>query len=236
MYNILFLGQDIGTFSRLRDSLPRHMRLEPEHEIVNLSRTIRSVKPHGIVLPISNPGPEEFSILKKVIDTPRVPGVIVTSDYLTVAQAVSCMRFGAYDCLTGPMNYDAVSACLNRMILPEKPPEDTGKYPGEDLLAGNSPAVISLRQRLIKYSDLSFPVLITGETGSGKDLAAKTIHLHSPRKNQPFVTINCASYPEDLLTTEMFGSHKGAFTGPPTDPDYLKVPIRALCFWMKLGN
>jgi transcriptional regulator with PAS, ATPase and Fis domain len=134
------------------------------------------------------------------------------------------------------MNYDAVGACLNRMILPVKPPENTGKYPGEDLLAGNSPAVVSLRRRLIKYSDLCFPVLITGETGSGKDLAAKTIHLHSPRNNQPFVTINCASYPEDLLTTEMFGSHKGAFTGSTDRPGLFESADKGTLFLDEIGE
>ena len=160
------MGQEKTDYSLLRDSLPLFMKLESEYERTNLRATLHSVRPHGIILPISSPCPEDFSFLKELIGIPRVPGIIVTANYMTAAQAVSCMRFGAYDCLTGPMNGDVLGACLKRMIQPA----DDGRKVSEELIAGNSPAVRSLRRRIMKYADLPYPVLVTGETGSGKKL------------------------------------------------------------------
>ena len=189
------------------------MKLEPESEKINLQTSIQTVKPHGIILSLSNPGPEEFSFLKKIIEIPQVPGVIVTSNYMTAAQAVSCMRFGAYDCLTGPANGEVIAACLKRMIHPKLSESESEEKKAEPLLAGNSPAVNALRSRLQKFSKLPYPVLISGETGSGKELAAKTIHSLGNRCQKPFTAVNCASFNDDLLGSEMFGSTSGAFTG-----------------------
>lgn len=210
MYRILYLGQDKITYSRLRDGLPVYMRLEPENEKARLKDSVTSTKIHGIILPFSNPGPDDFGYLRKVIGMPEVPGVIVTANYMTAAQAVCCMRHGAFDCLTGPVNGEVMGACLNRLVHTDQS--------DKTLIAGESPAVEDLLDRLIKYSDLPYPVLITGETGSGKELAAKTIHNHSSRRNGPFTAVNCASYPDSLLGSEMFGSRKGAFTGSVDRP------------------
>ncbi len=224
MYRILYLGQDKTIYSRLRENLPIYMRLEPEYVRTRLEGSLRSAETHGIILPLYNPGPEDLSFLKGVIGIPEVPGVIVTANYMTTAQAVCCMRYGAFDCLTGTVNGEVMGACLNRMIHHSAPglqaeSESSSSY---DLIAGNSTAVKDLRNRLIKYSELPYPVLITGETGSGKELAAKMIHNHSNRSNGPFTAVNCAAYPDDLLGSEMFGSRKGAFTGSIDRPGLIE--------------
>lgn len=230
MYRILYVGQNSTDYSQLRDSLPVFMKLEPRTEQINLQAALRSVKPHGIILPLSNPGPDEFSFLKKIIDIPRAPGIIVTADYITAAQAVSCMRFGAYDCLPGPVSGEVVGACLSRMIQPVHSDENAL------FLAGNSSAVTELRDRLLKYSEMPYPVLINGETGSGKELAAKTIHFLSNRRKGPFTAVNCASYSDELLGSEMFGSLKGAFTGSTDRPGLFEASSGGTLFLDEIGE
>jgi len=232
MYRILYIGQEKTNYSLLRDSLPLFMKLESEHERTKLRTALHSVKPHGIILPISSPCPEDFSFLKELIGIPRIPGVIVTANYMTAAQAVSCMRFGAYDCLTGPVNGDILVACLKRMIQPDLENE----IDSEQELAGNSSAVRALRSRIKEYSHLPHPVLITGETGSGKELTARIIHNLSQRSNGPFTAVNCASYNDDLLSSEMFGSLKGAFTGSMDRPGLFEVSTGGTLFLDEIGE
>ncbi len=237
MYRILYIGQNSTDYSRLRDSLPLFMKLEPRHEQINLQTTLRSVRPHGIILPISNPGPDDFSFLKNLLGIPRVPGVIVTANYMTAAQAVSCMRFGAYDCLTGPVSGEVVGACLARMIQPVYPDDNASeKRSSGPFLAGKSSAVTALRDRLLKYSEMPYPVLITGETGSGKELAAKTIHFLSSRRKGPFTAVNCASYSDELLGAEMFGCLKGAFTGSTDRPGLFEASSGGTLFLDEIGE
>jgi len=219
MYRILYMGQEKADYSLLRDSLPLCMKLESEYERTNLQTRLHSVRPHGIILPISSPRLEDFSFLKELIGIPRVPGVIVTANYMTAAQAVSCMRFGAYDCLTGPVSGEVLGACLKRMIQPTDDDSDVSKQ----AIAGNSPAVKALRHRIIKYAELPYPVLITGETGSGKELVAGIIHTLSRHRKGPFTAVNCASYNDELLGSEMFGSLRGAYTGSTDRPGLFEI-------------
>jgi len=233
MYRILYVGQDRSKFLFLRDNLPLCMKLERGHEKVTLQTSIDSVKPHGIILPLLNPGPDDFSLLKMIIQLPRAPGVIITANYMSAAQAVSCMRFGAYDCLVGPMSGEVIAASLNRMIQPEvdRENEDTGR-----LLSGKSSIIKALHKRLLKYADLPYPVLISGETGSGKDLAAKTIHSMGKRRNRPFIAVNCATYTDELLGSEIFGSSKGAFTGSIDKPGLFEASNGGTLFLDEIGE
>jgi DNA-binding NtrC family response regulator len=232
MYRILYLGQDKNTYTRLRDGFPIHMHLEPEHERNRLKERLSVSKTHGIILPFHSPGLEDFGFLKRIIGTPNVPGVIVTASYMTAPQAVCCMRHGAFDCLVGPVNGEVMGACLNRMIRPEKRKNQTP----ERLIAGRSQVVEKLLDRLEKYSDLPYPVLITGETGSGKELAARTIHSQSNRRCGPFTAVNCASFPDDILGSELFGSRRGAFTGSVDRPGLFESSNGGTLFLDEIGE
>ena len=228
MYRILYLGQKKINYFRLKDGLPEHIHLEPEHERSGLEKSLASTRTHGIILPLSNPGPDELGYLKKVLGIPGVPGVIVIANYMTAAQAVCCMRHGAFDCLTGPVNGIVMGSCLNRMIHIY--------HSDEKLIAGNSSVIEDLIDRLIKYSDLPHPVLITGETGSGKELAARTIHYHSRRRDGPFTAVNCAYFPDDILGSELFGSRRGAFTGSVDRPGLFESSCGGTLFLDEIGE
>lgn len=226
MYRILYLGQDKITYSRLREDFPLHMRLEPAFRRSHLKESLSSSETHGIILPLPSPGPEDLGFLKSVIGTPGAPGVIVTANFMTPAQAVCCMRQGAFDCITGPVNGKLVGASLERLIRPAS--VETRQT--DRLIAGSSQVVERLTDRLIKYSDLDHPVLITGETGSGKELAARMIHRFGDRSGGPFTAVNCATFPDDIIGSELFGSKRGAFTGSVDRPGLFESSTRGVLF------
>lgn len=232
MYRILYLGQDKVTYTRLRDGFPLHMRLEPTFQRSLLKESLSVTKTHGIILPLPSPGPEDLSFLKKVIGTPGAPGVIVTANFMTAAQAVCCMRYGAFDCITGPVNGKLIGASLDRLIRPAS----TEREETDHLIAGCSQVVEKLTDRLAKFSDLPYPVLITGETGSGKELAARMIHRCGDRRDGPFTAVNCGSFPDDILGSEMFGSKKGAFTGSVDRPGLFESSSSGILFLDEIGE
>jgi len=209
MYFILYHGNDKRFYSRLKEDFPSNMKLLVANDWDHCQNTIRETTTHGIILAIHDPGPDEFRLIRKIIGLPNAPGVIVAASGISAAQAVCCMRHGAFDCITGPVNSSVIGASLNRLIGPNT--TESAKSP--PLLTGSSQIVREIRARLEEFAKLPYPVLISGETGTGKELAAKTVHQHSDRRDGPFVTVNCAAYTDDLLGSEMFGTKKGAFTG-----------------------
>ncbi len=150
----------------------------------------------------------------------RIPVIIMTA-FGTIDSAVEAMRLGATDYVAKPFEYEEIVHRANRAIERSATARDMdamlrNRSTANDefsLIAGKSRMMSAIRSQLNKISLTSFPVLITGETGTGKNLAAKAIHLGSARAREPFISVNCASIPEQLLESELFGHAKGAFTG-----------------------
>jgi DNA-binding NtrC family response regulator len=145
---------------------------------------------------------------------------IVMTAYGTIESAVEAMRLGAYDYLTKPINpaelVIRVTKVLERKSLREEVTRLRGALDGRHVLAhvvAESPQMQRVLQVIERIRDRDLPVLITGETGTGKEVVARAVHATSTRAAAPFLAINCATLPEDLLDSELFGSLKGAFTG-----------------------
>lgn len=146
--------------------------------------------------------------------------VIIMTAYGTISSAVEAVKLGAYSYLTKPLKTDellsllkqaAQVADLNRKIT--EPGEPLSEKYGAYGLVGTSPLMINVYQMIEKVKDIPSTVLITGESGTGKELVARAIHYAGNRSNHPFVVVNCAAIPENLLESELFGHEKGAFTG-----------------------
>lgn len=150
---------------------------------------------------------------------PAVPVLIMTA-YSSVDTAVEALKAGAYDYLTKPLDFDELKLTLGRALdhtrleaenreLRKRLPKDFS--PTE--IIGKSEPMHKLVEMIGMVAPTEATVLITGDSGSGKELVAKAVHYNSPRKNVPLVTVNCAALTETLLESELFGHEKGAFTG-----------------------
>ena len=150
---------------------------------------------------------------------PTLPVVLLTA-FGTVELAVEAMRLGAFDVLTKPFQPEQVEAVVRRAtertaLLRENAllREELHRRKGDHGLIGESPAMLALKEMIGRVGPTHATVLITGETGTGKELVARALHASSLRAEQPFIEVNCAAFTETLLDSQLFGHERGAFTG-----------------------
>jgi DNA-binding NtrC family response regulator len=150
---------------------------------------------------------------------PTLPVILLTA-VATIELAVESMRSGAFDFLTKPFQPEVVRATVRRAcertrLLRENIllKDAVVRLEGASEIYGDSPAMHEVRERIARVAPTHATALITGETGTGKEVVARAIHRNSPRAPKPFVAVNCAAFTETLLESELFGHEKGAFTG-----------------------
>jgi two-component system response regulator PilR (NtrC family) len=145
-----------------------------------------------------------------------LPVAVITA-FGSTENAVAALKAGAFDYLTKPLSLDQLRVLVKSALsLPQKPPAAKS---GEPQLLGSSPGIEQVRSLIEKLARSQAPVYITGESGSGKELAARLIHGKSSRRERAFVPVNCGAIPENLMESEFFGYKKGAFTGAEGDRD-----------------
>ena len=144
---------------------------------------------------------------------PSLPVAVITA-YGTTENAVLALKAGAFDYLAKPVSLDQLRALVKSAL---KVPEDPRRQPQERELIGTSQAMQEVRRQIDKLARTQAPVHIGGESGSGKELAARLIHARGPRGSGPFVAVNCGAIPDTLVEAEFFGYRKGAFTGAESD-------------------
>src|SRR5215471_18681541 len=166
------------------------------------------------------PDGEGLTVLASAHDTDSTVSVIVLTAVATIELAVESMRQGAFDFLTKPFQPEVVRATVRRacertrLLRDNVLLKDTVvRLEGASEIYGESETMREVRERIARVAPTQATVLITGETGTGKELVARAIHRNSPRKSKPFVAVNCAAFTETLLESELFGHEKGAFTG-----------------------
>ena len=182
-----------------------------------LSALADGEEPQVLVSDIRMPGGSGLELLSKVKE--RLPGlpVIIMTAYSDLDSAVSAFQGGAFEYLPKP--FDLTKAVeLIRRAVDESLREEVGderNAPAPEIL-GQAPAMQDVFRAIGRLSQSNVTVLITGESGAGKELVARALHKHSPRSGGPFIAINTAAIPKDLLESELFGHERGAFTGAQT--------------------
>jgi len=157
---------------------------------------------------------------------PEIPVILLTA-YASVETAIEAMKNGIFDYLTKPFKVDDLIACLKRAeeqvsksATTAAKPEHPVRYRFENFIA-SSPLMMNVCDTIQKVAPTAATVLINGESGTGKEIIARTIHRNSTRAKRPWVAVNCAAIPENLLESEMFGHVKGSFTGAVADKEGL---------------
>lgn len=174
-------------------------------------------QPHAIISDVRMPGTDGLSLLAMVHkDFPALPVVIITA-HSDLDSAVSAYQGGAFEYLPKPFDIDEAVAVTQRALAHTKEQElsTTVPQPAEvtkDII-GEAPAMQEVFRAIGRLSQSNITVLINGESGTGKELVAHALHTHSPRKGGPFIALNMAAIPRDLIESELFGHEKGAFTG-----------------------
>ena len=173
-----------------------------------------------VITDIRLPKVDGLAVMHHVLErTPSTVVVLITA-YGSISDAVTAIKEGAYDYITKPFEMQELLLRVDRISerrdmraeLDAARAALAARSSGE-LLVGRTPIMVRLQERIDAIADSHTPVLVVGESGTGKELVARTIHDRSPRKNKPFVAINCAAFPETLIEAELFGHERGAFTG-----------------------
>jgi nitrogen regulation protein NR(I) len=184
-------------------------------------QAVRSQSPDAVILDVRLPdmsGLDAFDEIRRI--DPRLPVIIITA-FSTTETAIEAMKRGAFEYLLKPVDFHHLRELVSKAIelsrlrhVPAVFNEDELPDDGTvDRIVGQTPGMQEVYKAIGRVAPLDVPVLILGESGTGKELVARAIYQHSPRRQGPFLAINCAAIPEGLLESELFGHEKGAFTG-----------------------
>jgi DNA-binding NtrC family response regulator len=211
MKTILVVDDELATRESLRMILKRNYDLLLAASGEEALGMLETRQPDLILLDIIMPGIDGMETLKRIKEKNRKQQVVMITATKTVKTAVEAMKLGAFDYLTKPFDVNEITHVVEEGLKKE----DDRRFKvicDKANIIGKSKAMQKIFEIIQHVADRKTTVLISGESGTGKELVARAIHFNGPRRDKPFVAINCASIPETLIESELFGHEKGAFT------------------------
>ncbi len=214
-YRILIVEDNQSMREGLRDSLVKEgYAVSTVSDGQQAWETIQNKSFELIITDIKMPGMDGLALMKKIKEVQPATTIVLITAFATVDLAVNAMKCGAEDFITKPFALAElrrkVEILYHRWLNQQKPLNQESDLP---VLIGDSPAIRQIRQIIAKIAPSDSPVLITGESGVGKELVARLIHQASQQHKGPFLAVNCGALTETILESELFGHEKGAFTG-----------------------
>ncbi|MBI2554653.1 MAG: sigma-54-dependent Fis family transcriptional regulator [Candidatus Rokubacteria bacterium] len=205
---------------------------------------LESERPDLLLTDLRMPGVDGLGLLRQAHQVdPHMPVIILTA-FASIESAVEAVKEGAFDYVPKPFSVDQLKLAVDRALAQRRLAVENvrlreqlrGTYGFENII-GRSPAMAQVFELVRKAARSEANILIVGESGTGKELVANAIHVNSPRAAEAFVPVDCASLPEQLLESELFGHEKGAFTGAVrTKPGLIEVAHRGTLFLDEIGE
>jgi DNA-binding NtrC family response regulator len=208
---------------------------------VEALKVLKSGGVEVVVTDLKMPKLDGVGLLERVIrDYPSTPVIIITA-HGTIATAVDTLKKGAFDYITKPFERDELKNTIHKAIRTRRLNDEELLVSPDDIdrqgIIGSSEPMLKIYDTIKRVAPTPTTVLISGETGTGKDLIAYAIHRNSPRRDNPFVKINCAAISENLIESELFGYEKGAFTGAvSTKPGRFELADKGTLFLDEVGE
>ncbi len=198
-------------------------------------------KPNLVFMDVKMAGMDGMEALRKIREIDPVATVVMISGHATIRTAVEATQLGAYEILEKPLDTDRILVMLRNVFDHLNLREENSRLRNVSTSAyeivGSSPVMRVLREKIEKVGTTPARVLITGENGTGKELVARALHRHSPRDGKPFVEVNCAAIPQELIESELFGHMKGSFTGAIADrPGKFEQANKGTLFLDEIGD
>lgn len=219
MFKILIVEDETVIRTALRRLLERNDYQVSEAGSVQEAEATHQLENFDLVISdLRLPGAPGTDLIRKAGDVP----VLIMTSYASLRSAVDSMRMGAVDYIAKPFDHSDMIAAVQRIIADHPTPQhvqekeqdtSTTNTDGVTGILGNCPAMRTLFEHIRKVAPTDSTVLVLGETGTGKEIVARSVHRHSLRAGKTLISVNCAAIPETLIESELFGYEKGAFTG-----------------------
>jgi len=216
--HILIVDDEVSILSSVKEVLnDEGYEVSTAETGVDALRAVKEDAPDLVLLDVWMPGMDGLEALARMKESRPQTAVIVMSGHGSIDTAVKAVKLGAYDFIEKPLSLDKLSLtvknALEKRRLEAENMDLKAKVEGRFEIIGTSAPVRLLKEEIMRAGPSNGRVLITGENGTGKELVARAIHKVSLRKDGPFVTVNCAAIPGELIESELFGHERGSFTG-----------------------
>ena len=217
---LLIVDDEKHTRDGLRVAMEDHFEVYVAADVAGAMATLEADPADVMITDLRLGGDDGMDLIARALKLPKPPVCIMMTAYGSVDTAVEAMKRGAYDFVTKPVNIDRLEILIQRALRERDTRkenqtlrEQVGRRAGLESMIGHSPPMVEVFDTIKQVAPSRATVLIQGETGTGKELAARAIHTLSPRAAKKFIAVHCKAFSTQLLESELFGHERGAFTG-----------------------